>query len=188
MDESLQELENELKRLSPRSPSAQLLSAIEAGLAAKRERTSFAGRATREGELIRWPWFNWRTTAVAAAALAFAAVWLTARRSLPSAPENVTSQPVAVTGVSALTDNVAAPSPTVLTVKPAPERYRPVGAASVLYDLREDGTASRTNSSSVRRLRYRYVDTYTWENPATHASLKWSLPRDEVRVLPASLR
>lgn len=188
MDESLQELEDELKRLSPRSPSARLLANIEAGLGAKQESTNFAVRTAREGRLIHWPWLNWRTTALATAALAFAAIWFTARRSISISSEIVTSQPVAVLDDQTLTVNTAMPTPTVLAAKPVSERYRPVGAASVLYDLREDGTASRTNSSSVRRLRYRYVDTYTWENPTTHASLKWSLPRDEVRVLPASLR
>ena len=37
------------------------------------------------------------------------------------------------------------------------------------------------------RLRYRYLDTYTWKDPRSNASLKWSVPRDEIRVLPASL-
>ena len=68
-----------------------------------------------------------------------------------------------------------------------PDSYRPVGAASVLYDLKEDAPVTLPNSTPLRRVRYRYVDTYTWKNPATKASLKWSVPRDEVRVIPASL-
>jgi hypothetical protein len=40
-----------------------------------------------------------------------------------------------------------------------------------------DGTAAR-------RVRSSYVDTITWKNPKTNASLRWSVPRDEVRVMP----
>ena len=83
----------------------------------------------------------------------------------------------------------ASASSEMSAVAPAPvaDRYQPVGAATVLYDLKEDGVVTLPNRTPARRLRYRYVDTYTWKNPATNASLKWSVPRDEVRVLPASL-
>jgi hypothetical protein len=30
------------------------------------------------------------------------------------------------------------------------------------------------------------VDTYTWKNPRTNASIKWTVPRDEIRVIPAT--
>ena len=43
------------------------------------------------------------------------------------------------------------------------------------------------DGTPARRVRARYLDTYTWRNPATNASLKWSVPRDEIRVLPARL-
>jgi hypothetical protein len=46
---------------------------------------------------------------------------------------------------------------------------------------------SLEGQTSVRRLRYRYVDTYTWKSSHGNASLKWSVPRDEIRVLPVSL-
>ena len=66
-------------------------------------------------------------------------------------------------------------------------RYQPVRASSVLYDLKEDGTGTLPDQTEGRQVRYRYVDTYTWKNPATNASLRWSVPRDEVRVVRASL-
>ena len=78
-------------------------------------------------------------------------------------------------------------------VKPGPaatagaNRYEPVQATTVLYDLKEDGTTLLADQTEGRQVRYRYVDTYTWKNPATNASLRWSVPRDEVRVIRASL-
>jgi hypothetical protein len=42
------------------------------------------------------------------------------------------------------------------------------------------------DDTSARQVRARYVDTYTWKNPRSNASLKWSVPRDEVRVIPTS--
>ena len=41
----------------------------------------------------------------------------------------------------------------------------------------DDGTAAH-------RVFQRYLDTYTWRNPRTNASLRWTVPRDEVRVVP----
>ncbi|WP_415908306.1 hypothetical protein [Oleiharenicola sp. Vm1] len=66
------------------------------------------------------------------------------------------------------------------------DTYRPVKAANVLYDLQDEGPVLLEDNTPARRIRARYVDTYTWKNPATNASLKWSVPRDEVRVMPAS--
>jgi hypothetical protein len=47
--------------------------------------------------------------------------------------------------------------------------------------------ATLPDQTEGRQVRYRYVDTYTWRNPTTKASLRWSVPRDEVRVIRASL-
>jgi hypothetical protein len=172
MDESLQDLENELGNLRPRRPSSALEARVAAELAegSGRYRAPISAGAT--GRRIR---FGWSLAAVAALVL-FAAMaeWRAAARP-PSAP------------VAALT-NAAAPavSPPAQTHLAA-GRYRPAVAASVLYDLKDDGEVYLSGDTPVRRLRYRYVDTYTWKNPATNASLKWSVPREEIRVLPASL-
>jgi hypothetical protein len=66
-------------------------------------------------------------------------------------------------------------------------RYQPVRASSVLYDLKEDELTRLSDQTEGRQVRYRYVDTYTWKNPATNASLRWSVPRDEVRLVRANL-
>jgi len=187
MDDSLLELENELKRLPPRQLSAQLIAAIEARLAGREPVPIVTQISPVSRQQFLASWLNGWTTAVVAAGLAFAAVLVTARRPVSVHPAPVASQPIS----AAIGPSPAEVSPAanlIVTTAEAPaDRYRPVGAASVLYDLREDGASSPQNSAPVRRLRYRYVDTYTWKNPATHASLKWSVPRDEVRVLPVSL-
>lgn len=189
MDESLQDLENELKRLSPRVPSAQLLARLEADLAAP-EIARGSRSARPKGLLMFGPWMDWRLAGAAAAVVAFAAVVLMSRQT----PHRDSTAPVPAAETIAAT-TVAAPveQPAVVVeaprVSPAPQsdRYHPVGAATVLYDLKEDGTVNSPNRAPAHRVRYRYVDTYTWKNPATNASLKWSVPRDEVRVIPASL-
>ena len=64
--------------------------------------------------------------------------------------------------------------------------YEPVTASNVLYDLKDEGEVKLEGAASARQVRARYVDTYTWKNPRTNASIKWTVPRDEIRVVPAS--
>ncbi len=186
MDESLQELENELKRLQPRRGSEELRARLErdlgapvAGAAGPGARPRFAAATT----LTSWKWRSWQVAAAAAVALTVSLVVWRWQRSAVNHP--VASEIVA--HAEPVTPQPAVSDATVAPVVRAPDSYRPVGVANVLYDLKEDGTVYLDNDTPARRVRYRYVDTYTWKNPATHASLKWSVPRDEVRVIPASL-
>jgi len=174
MDETLQELENELANLRPRQVSRALPARIEAALAEGAGRTPSL-RSTTAGAPVRRrhsAWFGW-LAAAATLAVALTAVWWQTRPApaAPLAPQVRNTAPVP-----------PAPEATV-----AAGHYRPVGAASVLYDLRDEGDVVLDGGAPARRVRYRYVDTYTWKNPATNASLKWSVPREEVRVLPAVL-
>lgn len=165
MDESLQELEAELKSLQPRRPSAQWSARIGHELAVIPVRTHY----TSATNLSSWKWFGWRT-AVTAAAVALVTT-LGVLNFKPAQP-------------------VAAPTPPVVAnPNPAPasrDRYPPVAATNVLYDLKDEGPVRLDGDTSARRLRYRYLDTYTLKNPKGNASLKWSVPRDEIRVLPTS--
>jgi anti-sigma-K factor RskA len=169
MDESLQELENELKRLTPRRPSAGLRQALERELGPVSAAAPSARYSTATN-LGSWQWITW--SMAAAAAIACVAVLQLARRpAVPTTP---------------VPTELAAPR-SVAPVAVASNRYEPVQATSVLYDLKEDGAATLPDRSEGRQLRYRYVDTYTWKNPTTNASLRWSVPRDEVRLIRASL-
>ena len=50
-----------------------------------------------------------------------------------------------------------------------------------LRETLDDGTAAR-------RERFQYVDTITWKNPRTNASVRWTMPREEVRVVPVKFQ
>jgi hypothetical protein len=168
MDESLQELENELKALQPRRPSVLLRAKIERDLGA--ELAPARPRYTSATTLRSWKWAGWRVAGGVAAAVALSFVVWQAQRPEPAQ----TVDPRSTTTID--------PNGTIA----ASNVYRPVKAANVLYDLQDEGAVTLENDVAARRVRARYVDTYTFRNPATNASLKLSVPRDEVRVLPAS--
>lgn len=168
MDNSLEELENELARLTPRRPSAALLDRMEHDLGPVSPVT--VPRQYKSATTLRsWKWAGWSLAGAATAAILLVA--LTINRE-PAAPGSLIAPAPAVSAVP-----VGAPV----------NRYEPVKVISVLYDLKEDGAATLPDQTEGRQVRYRYVDTYTWRNPATKASLRWSVPRDEVRVIRASL-
>jgi hypothetical protein len=176
MDDTLQELENELKRLSPRGPSVALHAALERDLGT--EPLPAARPYASATSLRSWKWASWSLAGVAALA-AFAFVVQSARQPsavpLPQSP--VSRVATAPAPEEALSQAVAEVS----------NRYQPVHATSVLYDLHEGDATTLPDRTEGREVRYRYVDTYTWKNPTTNASLRWSVPRDEVRLVRASL-
>lgn len=178
MDESLKELEAELKSLRPRRPAPLLLDRIGRDLGAPGD--GVAGptrpRYTTATNLGSWKWLGWRTVAIAATLGLVATIgWVNLQdRTAPAAPAEQT-----------VANNTPAPVPT--GAAPSADHYRPVAATNVLYDLKDEGTVYVDGDTPARRLRYRYLDTYTWKNPRNNASLKWSVPRDEIRVLPVSL-
>lgn len=62
--------------------------------------------------------------------------------------------------------------------------FRPVAAENVLYAAQDEGLVTLADGTPARRVRSSYVDTITWKNPRNNASLRWSVPREEVRVVP----
>lgn len=182
MDESLQELENELKALRPQRPSVLLRARIERDLAAPAAVES-PRRYTSATTLRSWKWFSWQSAAAVAAGVVLAVSvgrWQERTRDgqLPSVGLSQ-AQNVPAAGASDRTPRGDAAGPVGV------ESYVPVSAASVLYDLRDEGAVTLEGDQAARQARFRYVDTYTWKNPATNASLRFSVPRDEVRVVPA---
>lgn len=169
MDESLQELENELKALAPRRAPQAWLERINRDLAAEMPAAP-APRYTSATNLSSWKWLSWGVAGLAAAFALMATVgYWQLKSDLPVA----TSAPTSVAA-------------TVLSTQPVEEVYGPVAATNVLYDLKDEGPVTVDGDHDARQVRARYVDTYTWRNPRNNASLKWSVPREEVRVLPAS--
>ena len=180
MDESLPELEAELQALRPLRPSPALRDRIGSELGAPEAGTAVAGnpRYTSATNLSSWKWLGWQTAGVAAAVALVAAVsWMNFKPK--SAPESAVP-PLLL----ARTEPVG---PLPRSPRIGRDSYQPVTATNVLYDLKDEGQVYVDGTTPARRLRYRYLDTYTWKNPRNNASLKWSMPRDEIRVLPASL-
>ena len=176
MDESLNELEAELKSLRLQRPAAPLLDRIGRDLAASPAAPG-GPRYAAATNLNSWKWLGWRSAGLAATiALVVTVSWRNLEKAVPAA----VAPPSNIVGTGP-----AQPTPAVRI--PIADRYQPVAAANVLYDLKDEGTVYVDGTTPARRLRYRYLDTYTWKNPRNNASLKWSVPRDEIRVLPASL-
>lgn len=160
MDDELQNLEAELKRLRPRAPSAGLQARLAGELAPRR----------------RAPW-TWAALPLAAGLAVMLAVKF---RPTPVAPAEAPAE-VAAIAPAATSIETAAQSA-------GSDRYKPVAAEKLIYDSRDDGIITLANGSQARRVRNSYVDTITWRNPQTNASLRWSVPRSEVRVVPVSFQ
>jgi hypothetical protein len=150
MDNELQELEAELKRLRPVAPSRAVAVEISRALAAPPRRNL-------------WAW-----TALPLAAMAAGVFLLLQPASVPPAA-------------------TPAPAPAPAPVA-APATFKPVSADKLLYAQSDDGLVTLGDGTTARRYRSSYVDTITWKNPRTQASLKWSVPRTEERVIPVSFQ
>ena len=174
MDESLQDLETELKELAPLWPSHQLVDRIALDLAADPKTSANDSRTAPVSQAL----FGWRVVGLAAAlAVVGALAIIGLRQSEPATSARLPS-------VVAKTVTPSQPKPEIPTVI---ERPQPVVAANILYDLKDEGPAKGEGDASARRVRYRYLDTYTWKNPRGNASLRVSVPRDEIRIVPVSL-
>jgi hypothetical protein len=66
--------------------------------------------------------------------------------------------------------------------------FKPVAAENVLYAAEDEGLITLADGTPARRERLSYVDTITWTNTRTNASVRWSVPREEVRVVPVNFQ
>lgn len=62
--------------------------------------------------------------------------------------------------------------------------FKPIAAENVLVAAQDEGLVTLDDGTTARRARLKYVDTITWRDPRTNASLTWTVPREEVRVVP----
>ena len=115
-------------------------------------------------------WWLWAGALPAAAAFAVA-ITLVMRHDAP---------PAAVP-LSPLAADAAGPSPVVL-----PATFKPIAAENVLYAAQDEGIVTLEDGSPARRERLNFVDTITWKDSRTNASVRWTIPREEVRVIPVS--
>jgi hypothetical protein len=66
----------------------------------------------------------------------------------------------------------------------AEQTLKPVAAENVLVSASDEGFVTLADGTAARRERLQFVDTITWKNPRTNSSLRWSIPREEVRIVP----
>jgi hypothetical protein len=158
MDDELQQLEAELKQFEPSRPSRELFSRIE------HELTTNA--APRPRARLHWQWVAWP----AAAAIAFMLVQFSEwQNSATSVLVGNTSRTIPPTRVTPPLDDTP---------------LKPVAAENLLISATDEGVVTLADGTEARRERLRYVDTITWKNARTNASLTWRVPREEVRVMP----
>ena len=158
------ELENQLRKLRPARPSADLISRIDRAFNEDAGSTSTAGVLPRERRFH----FNWLSLglglAAATALVLFAFVQL--QQPAPKTPTVASSSP----------------APAILN-----DQLVPAGLTQVLYHTRNEGLHFAGNSSQpMRRMRSQTRDTLQWRNPKTGATLRISYPREEVSLLPVS--
>lgn len=188
-----QELEKELRSLRLRAPSAALHARIGEALAASQALADF--RALDQAALRTAPvstsaepnrWLHWGLPVAAALVVGTLAF----RGPPPPPPANPLSLPASAPAGAA--QNVPLSSSTadreldlsLATRHPGVDLYKPVAAENVSFGDDEEKVITLPDGTTARELRQRYLDKVTWRNPQTNAWLTWSVPRDEVRVVP----
>jgi hypothetical protein len=148
------ELEQELRKLRPASPSRLLLDGIARELCRETARPGRAGNVVPfPAELSRW--FGW------ASAACFVATFLL----LASQPRN-------------RVPDATAPA--------AAGELRPIKSETVVIAAKDEGVVTLPDGSPVRRYRIKAVDTFTWAKPDGNAVVQWSVPREDVRLVPVN--
>lgn len=163
MDEELRDLEAELRRLRPSPPSAALRARLHGALDRAASAPVAPRPATAPASKQGWWW-------PALAAAAAVALFFTLRVREPSG--KIPVEPVAPQSVAAGLGAAGA--------------FKPVAAENLLYATDDEGWVTLGDGTPARRERLHFVDTITWRNPRTNASLTWSLSREEVRITPVT--
>jgi hypothetical protein len=167
------EIENELKRLQPLSPSTEFLQRVENAM----EEEVPAEEKIVRPHAFRIHWLSLGAS-LAAAALVLVFLRIDFHRS-PAQPQIAAQLPGP--GVEA-PGNQAPTRSTNL-----PPTFIPAGATQVVYHTRDEGLHfSGGSEQPMRRVRSRTQETLQWQNPATGASLRVSYPTEQVQLIPVS--
>ena len=159
MDDELDQFEAELKNLRPAPLSSRLVARVEREMA----RGSPASQS-------RGQWLGWLALP-AAAGVALLLLLFSQDRVVQR--EQRVDPPALV---------VQPPAPATETL------FKPITAEKLLVSADDEGLVTLEDGTPARRERLHYVDTITWRNVRTNASLKWSVPREEVRVVPVAFQ
>ncbi len=167
MDNEFSQLEAELKALRPVAPSRH----VQARIALELGRGEVSVRVTPSARA----WWRWAAVLPAAAAVLILLVFFVRRVPPASVGENIAATTAPATGAM------------VREAESAPV-FKPVSAENVLYAVADEGLVTLDDGTAARRERLSYVDTITWKNPRTNASVRWTMPREEVRVVPVKFQ
>jgi hypothetical protein len=157
------ELENQLRKLRPAQPSADLVNRVERALAEEAS-TPTAAVLPRERKFH----FNWLSLGLGVAAAAALLMFAFLRFEQP-----------------------VKKAPTVASTSPAPailnDQLVPAGLTQVVYHTRDEGLQFPGNSNEpMRRVRSHTRETLQWRNPKTGATLRISYPQEEISLSPIS--
>jgi hypothetical protein len=183
MDDDLHSLEAELTGLRPAAPSRELLARLEADLApATIALQPTPAKVIRRASPVWWMLAG----ALPMAAALLVVFFFTSRRavvpttSAPSPSVAVAPAPAAAQPGEASVEQIDGAQAAAL--------FKPVAAENVLYAVADEGLVTLEDGTAARRERLNYVDTITWRNPRTNASVRWTVPREEVRVVPVKFQ
>jgi hypothetical protein len=185
------EIENELRKLRPVQPSAQLLGRIEEQIVNPAEQSEIADNIVRPDRFR----ISWQSIGLGLAAAAV--LVLLSRVGFQSSPNQTgniaTNRTDTEAAVSANRTDSSRGEPAAQRNRPrAPvttpnDQFLPAGATQVVYASRDEGLMFPDDSGQpLRRFRSRTRETWQWRNPATGASLRVSYPSEQVELIPVS--
>ncbi len=162
-----EDIERELRQLRPAPPSEGLQARMAEELVEKATHTvdKRAGGILFQNFRFRW-----------AASFALVAVFaIIAFLSIPDTAQVSDTPPTAMD--MAEVEIPAAQEPA------SPSKYIPAKVSHVLMNALEEGIFYIDDHIPVRKMRYSFVDTFTWKNPADGSSLQVTVPREEVLMV-----
>ncbi|MFM7181021.1 MAG: hypothetical protein ACKO2G_06115 [Verrucomicrobiales bacterium] len=170
LEDSLLQLEEELRALVPADTSAGLRDRIFAALAEPMADVSAEPEVAPPGR----GWFGWVPLA-AAAAVALLAVVLS---PAPKQPDSVVTTTPVATGSQ---DIATTPSPAASYAVPA--SWKPVSSDSRLEHVGYDGVRME-DSATYRQIRTRSMERRTFVDPANGTVVEVVFPRENVHLVP----
>jgi hypothetical protein len=160
------ELEDQLRKLRPVQPSAELITRIERALAEETITTTAAVLPRERRFNFNWLSLGLGLTAVAALLL-FAFLQFERPRKKTSALASISPVPDFSTNSNA--------------------QLVPAGLTQVVYHTRDEGLHYAGNSAEpMRRVRSQTRDTLQWRDPNTGATLRISYPSEQVSLVPVT--
>jgi hypothetical protein len=173
MDEDLKDLEEELANLRPAVVQSELRARV-----ARRLDQRLASN------LLRVWW-----TFPAAAALAFGLV-LELRRIEPqkSGFSTIASVQGGADSSGAVSRMGNGGRPQVEPAAESANEFKPIEAIDLLCAKSDEGAVTLEDGTLARRTSESHLDTIFWRDPGSGASLYWTVPRDEIRVIPVNFQ